>query len=91
MFIFLRIIRAIFGVVFASELLNLALAISTYFTDFDSATLELGNFFGFVVIKLALIIASCIIFFYLRKLINKLHEDKHGKAHPALAEKKWNL
>ena len=91
MFIFLRTVRSIFGVVFASEVLNLTFAISTYFMDFDSTTLELGNFFGFVALKLALIVASCFAFFYIRKLINKLHEDKYGHPHPALASKAWNL
>ena len=91
MFIFLRLVRAIFGVVFASEVIYIIEAIFTLIMTFDDATFDSGKFFAFLLSKLVVLIGSGFAFFYLRKLINALHEKKHGEPHPSLATKKWNL
>jgi len=44
-----------------------------------------------VVLKLAVLVVSGGLFFGLRKLINRLHEKKHGEPHPALAKKAFAL
>ncbi len=91
MFIFLRIVRAIFGVVFASEVIYIFEAIVTLIMNSGNSTVDSGKFFAVLLSKLVVLVGSGFAFFYLRKLINALHEKKHGEPHPSLATKKWNL
>jgi hypothetical protein len=91
MFVLLRIVRAFFGVVFASEILYIIEAVAYLFMSLGTPAFVMGKFLALLVIKLLTLIGSGFAFMYLRKLINTLHEKKHGEPHPSLATKKWNL
>jgi hypothetical protein len=91
MFFILRFIRGIFGVVFATQVLQVLEAVLSLAFKYDVVSVDLGKYFALLLIKTVVLIVSCFLFFWLRLLINKLYEKKHGTPHPALGAKKWNL
>lgn len=87
MFGFLRLIRGICGFVFALQVLGLV-PVLTWLSQPDAID---GKMVAMVVLKLVVLAVSGGLFFGLRKLINRLHEKKHGEPHPALAKKAFAL
>ncbi len=80
---FLRIVRAIFGVVFASEFIYIIEAIVTLIMNSGDSTVDSGKFFAVLLSKLVVLVGSGFAFFYLRKLINDLHEKSMvSRIHP---------
>jgi hypothetical protein len=86
MYLVIRIIRGLFGLVAAAQLvqaLAALLALSKPSTDTNTALAAATVAFVLVAIFGGL-------FFLLRALINRMHKSKHGTPHPALV-KPWNL
>lgn len=91
MFFILRFIRGVFGFIFATQLLQVAEAVLNFAFRYELVSVDLGKYFALLLIKTVVLIVSCFLFFWLRLLINKLYEKKHGTPHPTLGDKKWNL
>ena len=91
MFVILRVIRAIFGVIFALNLLHLVEAALNLVMKFDAVNVDIGKYFALMLIKVIALAVGYFGFIKLRSLINSLYEKKHGVPHPTLGEKKWNL
>lgn len=87
MFGFLRIVRAIAGLLFCLQIIGL-LPVITWLQDASAVDGKMLAFLGFKVF-LALVFGA--IFFGMRSLINRLHIKKDGTPHPALANKRFAL
>lgn len=88
MYIVLRVIRAIFGVLFASQVLQVFEAIGLIV---EPGGADVGKIYAILLIKAVLMLVSLAAFLGLRKLINWIHNKRNGEPHPALATKKWAL
>ena len=87
MFGLLRFIRGVCGFVFALQVLGLV-PVLTWFSQPDAID---GKMMAMLVLKIGVLVVFGGLFFGLRKLINRLHEKKHGAPHPALATKAFAL
>lgn len=87
MYTALRIVRGIIGFVFGVQIIGL-FPIITWLQDTSAIT---GNMIAVLVLKVVLGVLCGVVFFWMRRLINKLHTKKHGVPHPALAEKRFAL
>lgn len=88
MYIVLRVIRAIFGVLFASQVLQVFEAISLIV---EPGSADVGKIYAIILVKTVVMLLSLAAFFGLRNLINWVHIKRKGAPHPALATKKWSL
>ena len=92
MFFILRVIRTIFGVIFATQVLQILEAIVNLAIKFDVvSSVDIGKYFALVLLKVIALGVFYFLFNKMRSLINYLYEKKHGILHPTLGEKKWNL
>lgn len=91
MFFILRVTRAIFGVIFATQVLQIFWAVVNLVTKFDVVSADIGKYFALVLFKVLALGVFYLLFNKMRSLINYLYEKKHGMLHPTLGEKKWNL
>ena len=91
MFFALRVVRGIFGAVFALQILQVLEALLLLVTNYEAVNADIGKYFALLLIKTVVLAVAGFVFFWLRKLINNLHEKKYGEPHPSLATKKWNL
>lgn len=82
-FILLRLIRAIAGLIFGWQIIGLFPAL-TWFSDISAITLDM---YAMLSIKLLVLIWTGVMFFVLRKLINRLHNYWYGLPHPSLSKK----
>jgi hypothetical protein len=87
MFGLLRLIRGFCGFLFASQVIGLLPAL-TWLQKPDAIT---DDMWVKVIIKTVALVLFGWLFFWLRKLINRLYTKKYGIPHPVLAEKKWNV
>ncbi|MCU7839665.1 MAG: hypothetical protein KZQ94_09830 [Candidatus Thiodiazotropha sp. (ex Troendleina suluensis)] len=86
MYLALRIIRGIFGLIFGMQVIGL-LPILSLLTNPSEMS---GELLAVVTVKLIALVISGAIFFYGRTGINALHKILKGEPHPSLA-KKWSL
>jgi hypothetical protein len=86
MYITLRILRGIFGIIFGIQLMGLAPVLSW----FDNASLITAEMWIQVALKLATLAITGCIFVYSRRGINSLHTKLKGEPHPALMST-WSL
>jgi uncharacterized membrane protein YphA (DoxX/SURF4 family) len=94
MFLILRVIRGFLGFVFFTQGLQVFVALLglvNAHTSTGQAELDTGKVLALALMKGLVSAGAGFCFFWLRGLINKLHEKKYGEPHPVLAEKKWNL
>jgi bacteriorhodopsin len=91
MFILLRIIRSLFGVIFASKILQALVELWKIIDRSGEADIDPGKYIAFLLLDVIIIAVSGFIFSWLRKIINQLHEKRFGEPHPKLCDKKWNL
>ena len=90
MFFILRTIRAIFGIISVLNLLQI-LTGTIFLINNMSEIDDIGKYFALLLLKIIIFSASGFAFLWMRKFINKIHEKKHGKKHPAFDEKLWNI
>lgn len=90
MIFLLRVARAIFGFIFALQVVQLVEAL-IWMSKPEVAGVDVGKGMALLVIKVAVLAIAGTVFFLLRSLINKLHTTKHGSPHPALGNKRWAL
>lgn len=86
MYLLLRIVRAIFGFIFALQVIGL-LPILTLISTPDEFT---GKLLAVVTVKLVALLISGAVFFYGRFGINALHKKFKGEPHPSL-NSTWSL
>jgi len=79
-YIFLRIVRAIFGLIAAWQVLGL-LPVIGWLSNLGATN---GGMWAFVLVKSILMLVTGGLFFWLSKYINRLHMKKHGKPHAGL-------
>jgi uncharacterized membrane protein len=90
MFFILRTIRAIFGIISVLNLLQI-LTGTIFLINNMSEIDDIGKYFALLLLKIIIFSASGFAFLWMRIFINKIHEKKHGKKHPAFDEKPWNI
>lgn len=83
----LRVIRGIFGLVFAMQIFGILPSLG-WLGQPDEVTNEM---MGFFIIKLVTLVISGLIFHWLRSLINNLYAKKLGSQFPALISSPWKL
>jgi len=96
----LRFFRAVCGLVFALQCLQVMAAAAwiskvmepdAWISKPEAVDVDMGGFFALLLVKVVILAVSGLMFFWLRRLINRLHIRRHGVPHPALAEKEWVL
>jgi len=96
----LRFFRAVCGLVFALQCLQVMEAAAwlskvmepdAWISKPEAVDVDMDLFFVLFLIKAVVLAVSGLMFFWLRRVINRLHIRKHGVPHPALAEKEWAL
>lgn len=90
LFNLLRIIRALCGLVFALQIIQIIEAAIWVFTP-EAVGVDMGKFFALLLLKIISLGVAGFLFFWLRGFINRLHTKKHDIPHPTLAVKKWAL
>jgi len=86
MYMLLRVVRGLFGFIFALQIVGL-IPVLSWFSDPSAIT---GALLAKVIIKLiALALTGCV-FIYSRKAINALHTKFKGEPHPSLLGT-WSL
>ena len=88
MFILLRIIRSLFGVIFASKIIQAFVELWKIIGRSSEVDIDPGKYTAFLLLDVIIIAVSGFIFSWLRKIINQLHERKFGMPHPKLCDKK---
>lgn len=86
----LRFIRGICGFVFAIQVIHVIEALA-WLAKPEAVGVDMGKSFALLLFKVVFVAVAGFLFFWLRGLINRLHMNKHGTPHPALAKKKWAL
>ncbi|MEW8024893.1 MAG: hypothetical protein AB2803_14495 [Candidatus Thiodiazotropha sp.] len=86
MYIALRMIRGIFGFIFALQVIGLLPAI-TLLAKPEQIT---GEMLAVLFVKFIALVISGVLFFYGRVGINALHKKFKGEPHPSL-RKTWSL
>lgn len=90
MIFLLRVVRAIFGFIFALQVVQLVEALIWMFKP-EVAGVDIGKGMALLLIKIVILAIASAVFFLLRSLINKVHTTKHGSPHPVLGNKRWAL
>ena len=83
-----RIARGLIGLLLLMQLFGLAINLLWLLPD-PGAAHEHG--LASLLYRLVLLSLSGGLFFALRHIINRLYLKRHGRAHPALAERPWAL
>lgn len=89
MFVLLRVVRGICGFVFALQAIHVVEAVAWLLKQ-GGPSPGVGSVLAVVTIKIIVIVIAGLLFFWLRRIINRLHVKKR-EPHPVLAEKKWAL
>ncbi|MFC4161918.1 hypothetical protein [Chitinimonas lacunae] len=84
---FLRVIRAVFGFLFALQAIGILSAIG----DLGSPSIDQEKLFVVLFVKIIAALIFGPLFFGLRALINKIHTKKYGSPHPLLGKSTWAL
>lgn len=87
MFVLLRVVRGVIGVLFAFQLFGM-LPLLTWFQNPGAIG---GHHIVQLVIKILAAVILGALFFGMRSFINWLHQKMRGTPHPALAVKKLAL
>lgn len=90
MFVLLRVVRSIFGFLFAMQVVQVVEAL-IWMSKPEAAGVDAGKVVTLLLIKVVVLAIAGAVFFWFRRLINKLHTNKHGTPHPALGSKRWAL
>jgi len=77
---FLRLIRGIMGFIFGLQIISL-LPVISWFSDPSAIN---GNMIVRVVVKIIVLFLSGFLFFYMRKIIHRIHCYWYGCQHPSL-------
>ena len=96
----LRFFRAVCGLVFGLQCIHVVAAAAwlsqvmdpdKWISKPEAVDVDMDLFFVLFFFKVVILAVSGLVFFGLRRVINRLHIRKHGVPHPALAETEWAL
>jgi uncharacterized membrane protein len=85
----LRVIRGIFGLIFAEKVSELILGLLQIFKTANDSS-NYGGIFAVMLVGTIIAVIFGYLFFGLRTFINWLHTKNYGVPHPSLV-KKWSL
>ena len=77
MFFTLRLVRGVFGVVFAFQIIHVTQALLLLATNFEAVSVDIGKYFALLLIKTVVLAFTGFMFFWLRKVINNQYEKKY--------------